>query len=129
VKSSSGYTVDTTSPLMGQVLDGIHEEDSDYLVERTSFSAHWVGFNDPHSDILEYEWAIGSCTGCTDIQGFVSVGLLSGTVHIFLPTYSYLQFFFFTLYRVNKKRSFIEGWTEVLHYCEGLQLGRVVYCC
>jgi len=109
---------------MGQVLDGIHREDSDYLVERTSFGAHWVGFNDPHSDILEYEWAIGSCTGCTDIQSFVSVGLLSGTVHyLLLPTK-----YFFTLYRVNKERSFIEGWTEVLHYCEGLQPGRVMYC-
>jgi len=120
VKSSSGYIVDTTAPLMGQVLDGRYGEDSDYLVERTSFSVHWVEFNDPHSDILEYEWAIGSCTGCTDVQGFISVGLLTGTVHFFLST------IFVALFRVNKGRPFVEGWTEVLRYFKGLQLGRVV---
>lgn len=78
MKTSHGYIMDSSPPVIGLVLDGVDIEDRDYLRERTSYAAHWSGFADPHSDIMEYEWAIGSCHGCTDIQTFVSVGLLTG---------------------------------------------------
>lgn len=79
MKTSIGYIVDTSPPEVGVVLDGSsYKEDSDFLVDRTSYSAHWKGFVDPHSDIMGYEWAIGSCHGCTDIQTFIPVGLKTG---------------------------------------------------
>ena len=80
MKTSIGYVVDTSPPTAGVVLDGTDKDDNDYLTDRTSYTAQWVGFADPHSEIIEYEWAIGSCYGCTDIQTFVSVGLMTGTV-------------------------------------------------
>ena len=95
MKSSFGYMVDTSPPVMGQVFDGGYGEDSDYFQERNSVSAHWVGFNDPHSNILEYEWAIGTCTGCTDVQGFISVGIQTGTKQS-LPTYCSIMIYFCT---------------------------------
>ena len=78
--------VDTTPPVAGVVIDGTGTEDSDYLTDRTSYAARWVGFGDPHSDIMGYEWAIGSCHGCNDIQTFVSVGLMTGRVIVLLFT-------------------------------------------
>ena len=78
MKTSIGYVVDSSPPIVGLVLDGVDVEDSDYLTDRTSYAAHWDGFADPHSDIMGYEWAIGSCYGCTDIQNFISVGLMTG---------------------------------------------------
>ena len=82
MKTSIGYIVDSSPPTAGVVLDGADIEDTDYFIDRTSYTARWVGFTDPHSDILEYEWAIGSCYGCTDIQTFVSVGLMTGKVSL-----------------------------------------------
>ena len=78
MKWSIGYIVDTSPPELRVVLDGIDNEDRDYFTNRTSYSAHWVGYADAHSNIMGYEWAIGSCHGCTDIQSFVSVGLMTG---------------------------------------------------
>ena len=70
--------MDSSPPVEGLVLDGAYGEDSDYIISRTSYAAHWNGFADPHSDIMGCEWAIGSCHGCTDIQTFLSVGLMTG---------------------------------------------------
>ena len=78
MKWSIAYIVDTSPPKLGVVFDGIDNEDRDHFTDRASYSANWVGFADVHSDIMGYEWAIGSCHGCTDIQSFVSVGLLTG---------------------------------------------------
>ena len=72
--------MDTSPPEVGLVLDGRYGDDVDYLTNRSSYTAHWEGFTDPHSDIMEYAWAVGSCSGCTDIQTFISVGLMTGTI-------------------------------------------------
>lgn len=82
MKTSFGYIVDTSPPEIGLVLDGGYTEDSDFLKDRTSYTAHWNGFADPHSDIMGHEWAIGSCSGCIDIQAFISVGLMTGTLPV-----------------------------------------------
>lgn len=82
MKISIGYIVDTSPPTAGVVLDGANMEDIDYCIDRTSYTAHWLGFADPHSDVIQYEWAIGSCYGCTDIQSFVSVGLMTGRLSV-----------------------------------------------
>lgn len=50
-------------------------QDLDYTTNSTSISAHWSDFFDPHSGIVEYLWAVGTCPGCSDVQMFVSVGL------------------------------------------------------
>ncbi|MDQ7779659.1 MAG: hypothetical protein RDV41_08105, partial [Planctomycetota bacterium] len=41
---------------------------------QTTVSANWIGFVDGQSGIAEYQWAIGTTAGGTDLQGFVSMG-------------------------------------------------------
>lgn len=70
---------------MGVVYDGAPPTspegwgDVEYWTEAGVVMAHWRGFSDPHTDIAEYWWAIGTCQGCTDVQPFISVGKQQGT--------------------------------------------------
>ena len=52
--------------------------DLDHTTSLTTLSAHWRGFSDPHTGISEYFWSIGSCAGCSNVQGFTSVGVATG---------------------------------------------------
>jgi hypothetical protein len=71
--SSDGVTVDTSGPGPGSVADGL-AADIDWQASTSAISANWVGFTDPQSGITGYEWAIGTTSGGTQIQGFTSVG-------------------------------------------------------
>ena len=55
--------VDLTSPSAGVVNDGGNNShvghDMDYQNDTRILSAHWYGFEDPESDIVEYKWCIG----------------------------------------------------------------------
>lgn len=82
VASSSSYTLDSSPPNIGAVFDGPpapSPSDVDYWTDEGLLAAHWRGFNDPHTGIAEYWWAIGTCRSCTDVQPFISVGRNQGT--------------------------------------------------
>lgn len=66
--------VDTTPPVAGIVNDGI-PGDLAFQANATTISASWSGFSDPQSGIKKYEWAIGSTSGGTQLQGFTDVAL------------------------------------------------------
>jgi hypothetical protein len=72
--TSDGVTVDNTPPVAGTVNDGV-AADIDYQTSTDTINANWSGFSDPESGIAGYEWAIGTTSGGTDIQGFTSVGI------------------------------------------------------
>ena len=62
--------VDWTPPESGDVVDGnvtspiSHEYvDVDYQLEKGVLSAHWSGFQDVESGIVEYRWCIGTAQG------------------------------------------------------------------
>lgn len=78
VVSSPGYVLDSSPPEVGVVFDGPPHGDLSYWSDVGVVKAHWRGFNEPHSRIVEYWWAIGSCPTCTDIQPLISVGLEQG---------------------------------------------------
>lgn len=83
--SSLGYVLDSSPPQGGMVYDGPQPQegnfDLDYTSDSTSLSAHWGGtFTDPHTGIVEYYWAIGSCPGCTELQDWNSIGIATGKV-------------------------------------------------
>ena len=83
ISSSLGYILDSSPPQGGIVYDGPQPSqgnfDLDYTSELTTLSAHWEGtFSDPHTGIVEYFWAIGSCPGCTELQAWNSVGIATG---------------------------------------------------
>ena len=82
--SSAGYLMDSSQPGTGTVYDGEREmPELDYSSSMSSVSAWWRGFSDPHSGISEYRWAIGSSAGCTDVQGFQTVGTATGMCVVF----------------------------------------------
>ena len=72
---SKGTVIDSTPPSRGFVLDGLGL-DIDFTKDLHNVSSHWDGFVDPHSDIREYEWGIGTCETCTDVRSFVSTALV-----------------------------------------------------
>lgn len=86
VVSSLGYTLDSSPPDVGMIFDGppTADGDVDYWTDGV-LAAHWRGFSDPHTGILEYWWAVGTCAVCTDVQAFLSVGLNQGML-IATPT-------------------------------------------
>ena len=68
--TSQQVVVDWTPPVSGDVADGnLTSPDSDefidvdYQSERGVLSAHWSGFQDAESGIVEYRWCIGTAQG------------------------------------------------------------------
>ena len=68
--TSQQIVVDWTPPESGDVVDGnvtspISQEyvDVDYQHEKGVLSAHWSGFQDVESGIVEYHWCIGTAQG------------------------------------------------------------------
>ncbi len=61
------FTVDTTPPLTGHVIEGLGSGDIDY---QTSYeiNAHWLGFFDRESDIAFYKYLFG--TECANSTAF-----------------------------------------------------------
>ena len=62
LEASNGVEVDGSAPSPGTVLDG-NPGDIAFQVSRTNLAATWIGFDDPHSGIAQYEWAIGTTSG------------------------------------------------------------------
>ena len=50
-------------------------KDQDFQRDIHKLSAHWEGFSDPHTGVVDYNWAIGTCPGCRDVMEPQSVGL------------------------------------------------------
>ena len=83
VASTWGSILDSTPPDVGVVWDGPYSmpgesQDLDYWGHTSHLSAHWSPFTDPHSTVVGYRWAIGSCHGCSNIRPFTPVGLRLG---------------------------------------------------
>ena len=79
--SSLGHTHDSTPPHPGIVYDGSLQwppQDSHHTTSLSEISAHWAGFSDPHTPIVGYYWAIGSCGFCDDVQDFIYLGIATG---------------------------------------------------
>lgn len=91
VSTSQGYIVDLSPPSPGYVFDGPEVNgvdapgpDQDYGSSLSDLSAHWGGYYDSGTGIVEYQWAIGSCTGCTDVIHWNCAGLGTGGIGCFL---------------------------------------------
>ncbi|XP_078574183.1 uncharacterized protein LOC144860694 [Branchiostoma floridae x Branchiostoma japonicum] len=75
--SSWGFVVEASPPLAGFVHDG-GEDDIDYQENLSDINVTWGGFLEPHTDIAEYSWMIGTCSGCDDVMEEQHVGLATG---------------------------------------------------
>ena len=85
VLSSQSIIFDATPPVAGRVFDGPRPGsgfwDLDHTANHTHILSHWEPFLDPHSVVTEYQWGIGTCPGCADVQAFIGVGLKTGAVN------------------------------------------------
>ena len=79
--SSQDVNVDWSVPTnITYVYDGI-EADIQTTASTISLSANWAGSSDPHSDLTEYYYAIGTSTGATDIVNWTSNSLNTSITH------------------------------------------------
>jgi hypothetical protein len=93
--------VEATPPVPGKVYDGPPGIDGscvdvDYIENHSTLRAHWKGFHDPHSTMVEYFVYIGSCKDCEDVLVKQSVGIITGIAFsLSIPTRSCVCIFFF----------------------------------
>ncbi len=75
IATSNGVTVDNAPPTVTGIPNDGTGADINYQTSTTTLSANWAGvFADSVSGITGYEWAIGTTSGGTNVQGFTSVG-------------------------------------------------------
>ena len=84
------YFVDWTSPSVLSVADGNTADiDTTYL---STLSGNWTA-EDPHSGISEYEYAIGTTLGGSDILSWTSSNMNNSMDHVLLnPVYDQLYY-------------------------------------
>ena len=80
VASSDGFQVDDTPPTAGKVIDGA-TQDLDWTRISTSLTAAWSGFTDALSGIKQYEYAIGTISGGSDVVDWTSSGTDTSVTH------------------------------------------------
>lgn len=75
VLTSKQVVVDWTPPEAGEILDGNRTMpmtgvfiDSDYQKDSGMLFAHWSGFEDSESDVIEYQWCVGIAQGNYDFS-------------------------------------------------------------
>ncbi|XP_078575732.1 uncharacterized protein LOC144861635 [Branchiostoma floridae x Branchiostoma japonicum] len=78
IASSWGFVMEASPPLPGFVHDG-GQQDIDYQHDLSTIFVTWGGFREPHTDIAEYSWMVGTCSGCDDVMEVQHVGLMTDT--------------------------------------------------
>ncbi|XP_078621331.1 uncharacterized protein LOC144887808 [Branchiostoma floridae x Branchiostoma japonicum] len=92
---SHGFVAETSPPEAGFVYDGPltdPADDLDYQTDKTTISAHWGKFHDPHTDIVSYTWRVGTCPMCRDILEEVDLGKksdMSASNLLLVPGFTY----------------------------------------
>ncbi|XP_035661568.1 uncharacterized protein LOC118405866 [Branchiostoma floridae] len=92
---SHGFVAETSPPEAGFVYDGPltdPADDLDYQTDKTTISAHWGKFHDPHTDIVSYTWRVGTCPMCRDILEEVDLGMktdMSASNLLLVPGFTY----------------------------------------
>ncbi|XP_070571537.1 uncharacterized protein [Ptychodera flava] len=65
--SSDGIIPDNSPPVAGNVYDGINDGDVAFQSSKTTLTAHWYNFHDPHSQLSHYEVRAGTSVGSGDV--------------------------------------------------------------
>lgn len=79
--ASQDVNVDWTAPTnITYVYDGVGA-DIQTTASTTSLSANWANSSDPHSDLTEYFYAIGTSAGGTDVVNWTNNSLNTSVTH------------------------------------------------
>ena len=70
-ESSDGVTVDIEVPAAGSVFDGLGQ-DEEWAYSFTTLEGNWSGFSDSISGISNYEYAIGTILGATNVVAWTN---------------------------------------------------------
>ncbi|MCL5795001.1 MAG: Ig-like domain-containing protein [Patescibacteria group bacterium] len=71
--SRAGFTYDDSAPSSPAVYDGLSGADIGSVESLSTLSAHWDAASDPESGIDEYQYAIGTTPGGTDVVNWTWV--------------------------------------------------------
>ncbi|XP_068740821.1 uncharacterized protein [Montipora capricornis] len=118
--TSQQVVVDWTPPISGDVVDGNSTSllsgdfiDADYQNDRGVLTAHWTGFQDLESSVVEYNWCIGTAQGTCDVKEMTFAGLETSANHQTVLQEG--QRYFFTVEATNaaglKESAYSDGMT------------------
>ncbi|KAL9987450.1 hypothetical protein ACROYT_G001763 [Oculina patagonica] len=86
---SQQVVVDWTPPEAGEIVDGNRTMpmtevfiDSDYQRDKGMLFAHWSGIQDSESDVIEYQWCVGTAQGICDVKRMSSADLHTSVNHL-----------------------------------------------
>ncbi|KAK3093029.1 hypothetical protein FSP39_010221 [Pinctada imbricata] len=80
-RTSDGIILDNSPPIPGIVRVGLSDRHQHYLGHSNLITAQWIGFQDPHSEIVHFKWCIGTVPSKCDVQDFQNC-LLSDSITI-----------------------------------------------
>ena len=72
--AGDGIMIDLTIPVSGSIRDGLRK-DLNYTAKANILSGNWSGFSDSASGIVDYQFAIGTTSGGSDIKNWSSNGI------------------------------------------------------
>ncbi|CAH1259274.1 ADGRL2 [Branchiostoma lanceolatum] len=99
--SSDGVLVDTESPTVGVVQDGLGVQDADYQNTSCRVAATWHGFSDLQSFIHHYICCFGTAPGRDDVSPCEEVGLRLSTARDIPCTLQSGTKYYATVYAVD----------------------------
>jgi len=71
---SDGITIDLSPPVGMAIIDGL-TEDVTFTASTTQYSASWDRFTDALSGVVEYQHAVGTSPGATDVLDWTTTGV------------------------------------------------------
>ncbi|XP_069132408.1 uncharacterized protein [Argopecten irradians] len=108
--TSDGVTIDNSAPTSGMVFDGIGGDDTEYQSHRSTLSAKWYGFGDPHSGLSHYVVRAGTSRDSDDIMApkdcHLSEEFVNNQLPALLPVGKYI---FVTVRAYNKAGLYTES--------------------
>lgn len=94
--STIGYqfvNIDWTAPLGFNANDGTGG-DIDSTTTNSELSANWETTTDPHSNVVAYEYAIGTSIGDSDVVDWIDNGLSTSITHTGMALNDNVEYFF-----------------------------------
>jgi MYXO-CTERM domain-containing protein len=105
----------TEPPGVGTVSDGLGT-DIDSQTSTSTIEANWTGFTASLGDPISfYEWAIGTASGLTNVQGWVNVGTATNATNSTLSMSPGMRF-------VSVRATSVSGLTSTVATSDGVQV-------
>ncbi|CAC5378366.1 unnamed protein product [Mytilus coruscus] len=78
--TSNGILIDNSAPVPGLVFVGEPGKYTNFISDRNTIHASWIGFEDPHSGIDHFDICLGSSIDTCDVMKSLNVQLASSII-------------------------------------------------